>query len=96
MNIMFKDFDGKTSFMTNENLEIGDKVFPMVKGMNKDNKYYVCSIADYKDALMLKACTGWPDDPHTILDLNHSDDKSYQIRTNYGYGPVEQYFKVIK
>jgi hypothetical protein len=40
--------------------------------------------------------SGFPDEPHTLLDLHHSDYKPYEARTYHGYSPIESYFKVIE
>lgn len=34
-------------------------------------------------------------DPHFIMDLHNSIDKSVQIRTSHGYGPKEDYFRIL-
>ena len=39
--------------------------------------------------------SGWKSEPHTILDLHHSDYKPYEVHTDHGYGPVESYFKIL-
>jgi hypothetical protein len=91
--------DKKADYIfSNEGLAVGDQVFPIVdsqligsvwcltglrlrSGMQSDEKEY---------------CTGFPNDPHTILNLNHSDDRSHEVRTTHGYGPVEGYFRLVK
>lgn len=35
-------------------------------------------------------------DPAIMLDLHHSDYKPYECRTDLGYGPAENYFKVLR
>lgn len=74
--------------MTNEDLQVGDKVYPISHGRTKDGKYEH-EYFDFRDFM-----SGYPDEPHTILDLHHSDDKGYEIRTDMGYGPREKYFKI--
>lgn len=32
---------------------------------------------------------------HIIENLNYSDYKPYEVKTNRGYGPKENYFKII-
>jgi hypothetical protein len=40
--------------------------------------------------------SGFPNEPHIILDLKHSDYKPYEVRTDHGYSPKERYFKIVK
>ena len=40
--------------------------------------------------------TGFPDEPHTIINLNYSENKHEQVRTDHGFGPIESYYKIIK
>ncbi len=73
-------------FFTNEDLKVGDEVWPLTSGYNENGVYYVSSITrDYFE----------PNEPHIIQNLKHSDTKSYEVRTNHGYGPRECYFKLI-
>jgi hypothetical protein len=37
--------------------------------------------------------TGWPDNPHKIINLNHTDYMPYKIHTDHGGGPEGHYFK---
>ena len=74
--------------MTNEGLKVGDKVFPISFGKTTGNKYKHMYF-DFNECVC-----GYPEDPHTILDLHHSEDKAYEIRTDKGYGPRESYFKI--
>lgn len=75
--------------LTNEELAVGDKVFPIAHGWNDGRTWYLIGV-DYSFT-----CSGWPTEPHTILDLNYSNDKTYQVRTDHGFGPIEGYFKLI-
>jgi len=75
--------------MTNEDLQVGDKVFPISWGRVKGDKYEH-EYFDFRD----HAC-GYPNAPHTIIDLHHSEDKAYEVRTDKGYGPREKYFKNV-
>jgi hypothetical protein len=79
----------KEYFLSNQNLKVGDKVFPLLAGYTKGGTYYVSDIRT-EDFM-----TGFPNDPHTIKDLHHSDYKPYQIRTDKGYGVAEIYFKLV-
>jgi len=88
MNVYYTH-EGKDYYLTNENLKEGDKTFPISFGKVVDNKYY------HRDFEFKPHLSGFPDDPHTIIDLHYSDDKPYEIRTDKGYSPVECYFKLV-
>lgn len=94
--LYFKDLDADYIF-TNEGLKEGDKVFPIVRGRVIDGEFY------YSDIILVNGmistsfdyCTGFPKEPHTIVDLKYDESyKSYEVRTDHGYGPVESYFKI--
>lgn len=74
--------------LSNDNLKVGDKVYPIANGRCLDGGGWILHDFDFS--------SGFPDEPHTILDLNHSDYKPYQIRTDHGYGPIEIYYKILK
>lgn len=75
---------------SNENLKVGDKVFPISRGKVTDDKFEHWEF-DFRDFMC-----GFPDEPHIILDLHHSNYKPYQSRTDHGYSPIECYFKIIE
>lgn len=81
---------GKRYTLSNENLKVGDKVFPIAWGRCLDDGGWILHNFSYHTS------SGFPDEPHTILNLKHSDYKPYQVRTNHGYSPVECYYKIIK
>jgi hypothetical protein len=83
-------YKGKEYCFTNENLKVGDKVFPISWGKIIDNKYNHWRF-DFRNFM-----SGFPDEPHTILDLKYSADKAYEVRTDMGYSPIECYFKIIE
>jgi len=84
------EYKGKKYKFSNKNLKVGDKVFPISDGFISDNKKYYHEKFDFRDFMC-----GFPDEPHTIIDLEYSKEKSYQVRTDYGYSPIECYFKII-
>ena len=85
-----KNYKGNQYTLSNENLSNGDQVFPISNGTTKDGTYKHERF-DFRDFM-----SGWPDEPHTILNTNHDPKyKPYQTRTSHGYGPIEMYFKVI-
>lgn len=77
--------------LSNDNLDVGDKVFPILRGRCLDDGNFI-----YHDFNYSEACSGFPYDPHTILDLHYSDSKPYEVRTDMGYSNRESYFKIIK
>jgi len=62
-------------------------VFPMTHGWNDGQVYYVTGLNGPE-------MSGFPDDPHIILDLHYDGSKSYEVQTDRGWGPRESYFKL--
>jgi hypothetical protein len=80
--------------LSNEDLQVGDKVYPIARGRCLDGGGWILHDIDFRYFM-----TGFPDEPHTILDLNYDNGrqgKPYQVRTNYGFSPIERYYKIIK
>jgi hypothetical protein len=77
--------------LSNDNLQPNDKVFPIASGRCLDGGGWILHGFDFRDFI-----SGFPDEPHTILDLKNSDYKPEEVHTDHGYGPVEIYYKVIK
>jgi hypothetical protein len=77
--------------LSNENLKVGDKVYPIATGRCLENDEWILHDIGFK-----KYLTGFPGDPDTIIDLEHSKDKAIQVSTNRGYSPIEVYYKIIK
>jgi hypothetical protein len=82
-------YNGKVYTLTNENLQVGDKVYGIswgkVTGDKYDHWYF-----DWRNVV-----SGWKSEPHTIVDLHYSDYKPYEVHTDHGYSPVECYFKIL-
>jgi hypothetical protein len=76
--------------LSNENLQINDKVYPIARGRCQEDIWVLLKY-DFREFM-----SGFPDDPHIIKDLNYSDYKPEQIRTDKGFGPIETYYKIIK
>ena len=86
------EFNRKKYTMSNDFLTEGDQVFPISNGkISSDGEGYLHEYFDFRYAM-----SGFPDEPHTILDLHHSRSKSHQVQTTHGYGPEDRYFKIIK
>lgn len=80
--------------LSNENLKEGDKVFPIANGRCLDNGGWILHDFDFRDFV-----SGFPDEPHTIIDLNYDNGrqgKPYEVRTDKGYSPIECYYKIVK
>ena len=87
-----KHHEGIRYTLSNEDLNVGDKVYPIARGRVLDDGSFILHDLDYRDFMC-----GFPDDPHTIEDLHYcSTSKPYEIRTDKGYSPKECYYKVIK
>lgn len=77
--------------LSNEGLAMGDKVYPIGNGRVRDDGSWILHELDFTDFT-----SGFPDEPHTIENLNYSDYKPCEVRTDHGFSPIESYFKVIK
>lgn len=89
-----KVYDGIRYTLSNENLAVGDKVYPIAWGRCLDDGSWIFHELNYN-----YACSGFPYEPHKIMDLNYDggrQGKPYQIRTDMGYSPIECYYKIIK
>jgi hypothetical protein len=99
MNLAIPLGNAKYAFLTNENIRIGDQVFPCISGYHTGNKFYIMDV-DATEVLTnpeyVLACTGWPSQPHTVEKFYHDDCGLLHISTDKGCSPSEVYFKVIK
>lgn len=80
--------------LSNENLNINDKVYPIGDGRCLPDGGWILHGLDFRDFK-----SGFPNDPHILLDLNYDNGrqgKAYQVRTDHGYGPIEIYYKIVK
>jgi hypothetical protein len=82
-------YDGIKYTLSNEDLKVGDEVYPISRGRVIEDLYYHEKF-DYRDFM-----SGFPEEPHILLDLHHSDSKPYESRTDHGYSPIESYYKII-
>jgi len=86
--------NGIKYILCNNDLEVGDKVFPLCAGLIEDGNFIhknICLDRYHDGSLMC----GLPNDAHIIKDLNYSVYKPYEILTDHEYGPKEKYFKII-
>lgn len=94
---------GEFYTFTNEDLKIGDKVFPLVHGWSHNGEWYLTDIAVWhdEDPENILACTGWSEkeeerEYHTIKDIVKYPNEPLRIITDRGYSPAQCYFKEIK
>jgi hypothetical protein len=84
-------YDSIRYTLSNDNLKVGDKVFPIGQGRCLDDGGWILHNLDYRDFM-----SGFPHSPHTIQNLKYSDYKPYGVQTDMGYSPIECYYKIIK
>lgn len=89
--IVEKVIDNIRYTLSNENLKVGDEVFPIARGRCLENGGWILHYIEFK-----YITTGFPTTPHIILNLKYSDYKPHEVQTNYGFSPKEVYFKIIK
>lgn len=80
--------------LSNEDLKVGDEVFPIAYGRCLNNDEWIFHNLDFRNFM-----SGFPEEPHTIVDLDYASvkrGKPYQVKTNRGYAPIEGYYKIIK
>lgn len=97
ITIYFPDLKADYVF-SNDGIMVGDETFTITDNQLVDGE---CTLTGLRLRSGMRSdekeyCTGFPNDPHIILDLEHSADRSHQVRTNHGYGPIESYFKVVR
>jgi len=95
MNIAISKECGEWILLTNEDLKIGDAVFPLVSTYHNNGKIFIIDMirpSDSKESIL--ACTGWPSHPHVVQRFFTEDGICY-IETDKGYSPAIQYFKII-
>ena len=100
MNIAIPKGNSKWFFLTNDGLKIGDPVFPLLETYHNDGKVFVTGMprifvkGPSDSAEFIEACTGWPSSPHVIRKF-YTEDGIDWIRTDKGYAPAIEYFKLI-
>lgn len=97
ITIYFPDLKADYVF-SNEGIVVGDETFTITDNQLIDGE---CTLTGLRLRSGMRSdereyCTGFPNDPHIIQNLKHSDYRSHEVKTNHGYGPVESYFKVVK
>ena len=82
--------EGKRYIFSNEGIIAGNDVFPIGDGRVGPNDEYIFHSFSFEDY-----CTGFPDEPHKMLNTKYSNYKPYEAHTDHGFGPIESYFKII-
>ena len=77
--------------LSNDNLKVGDKVYCIGRGRVVNNNELIFHEFDFRNFI-----SGFPDDPDIIENLNYSEYKPYEVKTDKGWSPKESYFKIIK
>ena len=92
-----KVHEGIRYTFSNDDLKAGDKVYPLAHGRCLDDGGWILHEIEFMSHRVEGLNTsGFPDEPHTILNLKYSDSKPYEVQTDFGWGPKEMYYKVIK
>ena len=73
-------------FFSNEDIGVGDEVFPVVDCYTHNGVEYVTGINKLEDHHM----HGFPDEPHTIKRIEEG-----RVYTDRGYSPSIAYFKYL-
>ena len=72
-------------------------MYPIARGRCLDNGDWILHEIEFESKYVKRLNTsGFPDEPHTILNLHYSDYKPYEVQTNIGFSPKECYYKIIK
>jgi hypothetical protein len=80
--------------LSNDNLQVGDKVYPIAMGRCRDDGSWVLHEFNWEGYMC-----GFPNEPHTIIEFKpnmYDSDKYRDVRTDYGSSPEYCYYKVIK
>lgn len=100
MRIAIPKGSGEFYTFSNEDLKVGDKVFPLVDGWSHNGRWHMTGLSfKGKDVFSTLACTGWRKneskrEPHTIREF-YFEDGLRHVRTDKGYGNAEVYFKLL-
>lgn len=86
-----KVHEGIRYTLSNEGLSTNDKVFPIANGRCFGKDEWILHGFNFDEYW-----SGFPNKPHTIIDLEYSNNKTEQIRTTNGFGSIEKYYKIIK
>lgn len=76
--------------LSNDNNKIGDLVYPIARGRCLEGGSFILHDLDFRDFMC-----GFPDEPHTIKNIEKTKNKSLTT-TDMGYSHPECYFKIIK
>ena len=59
--------------LSNENLKVGDEVYPIAIGRCLDDGGWILHELDFRGFM-----SGFPNEPHIIKNLNHDNGRQYQ------------------
>lgn len=76
--------------LSNDNLKVGDEVFPIAWGRQTKEGWILHNL-DYR-----KLTSSFPDEPHTITFIDKVSPVETMVRTHHGNSSAESYYKIIK
>lgn len=91
--------NNKRYTLSNENLKDGDSVYSIGRGRINDNREFLLNKLDWRFFILDESKPDeflGEEEPAKIVNLKYSDYKPYEVRTTYGFGPIESYYKIIK
>ena len=77
--------------LSNDNLKVGDEVFPIASGRRLDDGGWILHYLEFDKYHYTNFETGFPKDPHIIEKIAEDN-----INTNKGYSYPQVYYKIIK
>lgn len=81
-----KVYNGIRYTLSNDNLKVGDKVYSIARGRCLDNGDWILHEIGFESKFVKGLNTsGFPDEPHTIINLHYSDYKPYEVQIDKGF-----------
>lgn len=77
--------------LSNDDLKVGDEVFPIASGRKLDNNDWVLHYLEFEKYHFTNSETDFPNNPHIIKSITKEN-----ITTNNGYSHPQVYYKIIK
>lgn len=83
-------YEGIRYRLSNDNLKVGDEVFPCASGRRLDNGEFLLHYLEFDKSHYANFDTDFPNNPHIITSIGED------IHTNMGYSSPQVYYKIIK
>ena len=77
--------------LSNDNLKVGDEVFPCASGRTLDNGEFLLHYLEFDEMHYTQFDTDFPNQPHIIEKIEKD-----KIITDNGYSHPQVYYKIIK